>query len=61
MEQAHVPAAVTFATKPQLAGVMIARAIAADVPFAWVAADTIYGVGAIEMALRRAGKAMCSA
>jgi SRSO17 transposase len=26
------------------------------VPFAWVAADSIYGVGEIEMALRRAGK-----
>jgi SRSO17 transposase len=35
---------------------MIARAMAADVPFAWVAADSIYGVGEIEMALRRAGK-----
>jgi len=32
------------------------RAIAADVPFAWVAADSIYGVGEIEMALRRTGK-----
>ena len=28
----------------------------AGVPFDWVAADTIYGVGAIEMQLRRAGK-----
>lgn len=56
LEQAHVPATVTFATKPQLAAAMIERAIAADVPFAWVAADTVYGVGAIEMALRRAGK-----
>jgi SRSO17 transposase len=35
---------------------MIARALAAGVPFDWVAADTIYGVGAIEMQLRRAGK-----
>ncbi len=26
------------------------------VPFAWVAADTVYGTGDIEMALRRAGK-----
>ena len=25
-------------------------------PFAWVAADSVYGVGDIEMALRRAGK-----
>ena len=35
---------------------MIERAIAAGVPFAWVAADSIYGVGAVETALRRAGK-----
>src|SRR4051795_11621207 len=36
---AHVPAAVGFATKPQLASRMIQRAIEADVPFAWAAAD----------------------
>jgi len=53
---AHVPAEIGFATKPTLARRMIERAIAADVPFAWVAADTVYGVGEIEMALRRAGK-----
>src|SRR3954454_3642637 len=35
---------------------MIERAITAGVPFSWVAADTVYGVGDIEMALRRAGK-----
>src|ERR671913_2153757 len=38
---AHVPEDVTFATKPQLARAMIERAVAADVPFAWVAADSI--------------------
>jgi SRSO17 transposase len=53
---AHVPAEVEFSTKPQLAAAMIERAIAARVPFAWVAADTVYGVGDIENALRRAGK-----
>ena len=53
---AHVPEDVTFATKPQLARAMIEKAIAAGVPFAWVAADSIYGVGEIEMMLRRAGK-----
>ncbi|HYO23753.1 MAG TPA: IS701 family transposase [Lacipirellulaceae bacterium] len=53
---AHVPESVTFATKPQLARAMIERAINAGVPFAWVAADSIYGVGEIEMILRRAGK-----
>ncbi|AWN43837.1 IS701 family transposase [Methylobacterium durans] len=53
---AHVPEAVTFATKPQLALAMIERALQAEVPFAWVAADSIYGVGEIELALRRAYK-----
>jgi SRSO17 transposase len=52
----HIPEAVGFATKPRLALRMIERAIAASAPFAWVAADTVYGVGEIEMALRRAGK-----
>jgi SRSO17 transposase len=53
---AHVPPIATFATKPQLARAMIERTIEAGLPFAWVAADSIYGVGEIEMALRRAGK-----
>ena len=53
---AHVPDGTAFATKPELARAMIARALAAGVPFAWVAADSIYGVGEIEMALRRACK-----
>ena len=53
---AHVPSEVTFATKPRLAVQMIGRAIAANVPFSWVAADTVYGVGELEMALRRAGR-----
>jgi len=53
---AHIPAAVGFATKPKLALRMTERTIEAGVPFAWVAADTVYGVGGVEMALRRAGK-----
>jgi SRSO17 transposase len=53
---AHVPPGITFATKPRLALTMIERAIAAEVPFAWVAADSVYGVGEIETALRQAGK-----
>ena len=53
---AHVPEGTGFATKPGLALAMIERAVAAGVPFAFVAADTVYGVGDIEMALRRAGK-----
>ena len=52
----HVPGTLAFATKPRLALAMIERAIAAGVPFAWVAADSVYGVGEIEMALRRKAK-----
>ena len=52
----HVPTGTMFATKPALAVQMIERAIAAQVPFAWVAADSVYGVGDVERALRRAGK-----
>jgi SRSO17 transposase len=53
---AHVPPEVGFATKPRLAARMVERAIAAEVPFRGVAGDSVYGVGEIEMALRRAGK-----
>jgi len=56
MAKTHVPTDMAFATKPALAVQMITRAIGADVPFAWVAADSVYGVGDIEQALRRAGK-----
>src|SRR4051812_15085206 len=51
-----LPPGTVFATKPRLAREMIKRAMAAGVPFGWVAGDTIYGVGEIEMALKRAGK-----
>jgi SRSO17 transposase len=54
---AHVPPEIAFATKPHLARVMVERAIAAEVPFAWVVGDSIYGVSEVETALRRAGKA----
>jgi SRSO17 transposase len=54
MAATHVPADVAFATKPAMALSMIQRTIAAGVPFGWVAADSVYGVGDIEMALRRA-------
>ena len=55
-DKAHVPEAVKFATKPALACAMIQRALAANVPFSWVATYSVYGVGDLEMALRRAGK-----
>jgi SRSO17 transposase len=53
---AHVPPGTAFATKPHLAVEMIERAVAAGVPFAWAATDSVYGVSEVEMALRRAGK-----
>ena len=56
LKATYVPSDVGFATKPKLAREMIARAIAASVPFKWVAADSVYGVGDIEQKLRRAGK-----
>jgi SRSO17 transposase len=56
MKAAHVPEKTAFATKPALAVAMIERAIAAAAPFAWVAADSVYGVGAVEGVLRRASK-----
>ena len=61
MAAAHVPDGTAFRTKPGLAVGMIERALAAGVPFSWVAADSVYGVGELEMTLRRAGKGMCSA
>jgi SRSO17 transposase len=56
LSASHVPEGAVFATKPALAVQMINRAIAAGVPFSWVAADSVYGVGDIEQALRRASK-----
>src|SRR5580658_6979739 len=57
MAAAHVPTGTVFRTKPALAIRMIERAVAADMPIAWVAPDSDYGVGELEMTLRRAGKA----
>src|SRR3978361_528584 len=42
---ARVPAAAGFATNTHRACPMIPRALDADVPFPWGAADSVYGVG----------------
>ena len=41
--EAHVPEEVTFATRPRQVQVMIGRAVAAGVPFAWFVADEEFG------------------
>jgi len=56
LKAVHVPSDVGFATKPKIARQMIARAIIANVPFSFVAADSVYGTGEIENQLREAGK-----
>lgn len=56
LKAAHVPDDVEFSTKPRIARQMIARALAAEVPFSFVAADSVYGTGEIETLLRKAGK-----
>jgi SRSO17 transposase len=42
-EDAGVPGGVIFRTKPELALGMVADAVAAGVPFRWVAGDSVYG------------------
>jgi SRSO17 transposase len=56
LKAAHVPSDVGFAPKPKIARRMIARAIAAKVPFSFVAADSVYGTGEMETLLRKEGK-----
>ncbi len=41
--EAHVPAGVSFATKPALAARMLARTLDAGISAAWVTGDTVYG------------------
>lgn len=40
---AHIPEAVRFQTKPELAAHMIERVSRAAIPICWVVADTVYG------------------
>lgn len=40
---AHIPDALPFQTKPELAIQMLSRARQAGLPFQWVVADTVYG------------------
>jgi SRSO17 transposase len=42
-DQARVPTAVVFRTKPELALEMVSAALAAGVPFRWVGGDGVYG------------------
>ncbi len=42
-EEAGVPAAVVFRTKPELALEMVQEAVERGVPFRWVTADSVYG------------------
>lgn len=42
-EAADIPEAVSFATKPELARVMLRRALQSRVPARWVTADEVYG------------------
>jgi SRSO17 transposase len=60
LEATYVPTDTGFATKPKLATRTIARAIAASVPFKWVAADTVYGVGDVEQQLRPCRQRLCA-
>jgi SRSO17 transposase len=48
--EAGIPDEIGFVTKPKLGLAMLERARAAGVPFAWVAADSVYGA---DHALRR--------
>jgi len=60
--QAHVPEEVKFITKPDLAAGMITGAAAAGVPFAWVAADEVYGRSSrFREACEKAGKGYVAA
>jgi len=56
MAMTYVPSEVGFKTKCEILEDMLDRAIENGVPFAYVAADSVYGVNAIEVQLRKANK-----
>jgi SRSO17 transposase len=56
-QEAGIPVTRTFATKPQLAQQMLARAFAAAVPAQWVVGDCIYGCEDLRHWLEAQGKA----
>lgn len=56
MKAAHVPPHVSFTAKPRIALAMITRALAAKVPFSFVAANDVFGNCEVETELRKAGK-----
>jgi SRSO17 transposase len=57
-QEAGVPEAVTFRTKPALALEMLERAFEADVPARWVVGDAVYGSdGKLRRALEAWGQA----
>ena len=56
-DRAHVPDEAEFTTKPALGTAMITSAAGAGMPFAWVAANEVYGRGAkLREACEKAGK-----
>jgi SRSO17 transposase len=56
-ERAHVPDDTAFTTKPVLGAQMITGAADAGIPFAWVAADEVYGRSSkLRQACEQAGK-----
>jgi SRSO17 transposase len=54
--EAGIPDTVGFATKGELAQQMLVRAVAAQVPAAWVVGDTIYGYDALRLFLEEHDK-----
>lgn len=54
--EAGVPEAVAFATKGELAQAMLERAFAAQVPAAWIVADTVYGAEDLRRWLEAQGR-----